>query len=153
MTRSNLQKEEFIWDYSSRGIKYQSQLGNMTAGRASWEHTSSTASMKQREFTRNVTRLSKPQSLPPVISFLHQGHTSSTYPTYHQQGTKYSNIWAHGNHSHSNCHRYVINITYNSINFTCLLPCLWDARLGNNILFLSIFWGHLEKRVVLGSID
>lgn len=164
MTWSNLLKEEFIWKYDSRRIKCQSRLGDMTAGAARGAYISSTENKKQSEYVRNGTRLSTPQSLPPPDRLPPPRPQLLNLPKHHQLGTPNSQtsesmgaILIQTTTDMQSilhiCIYYIIlyiTIIY-SIDFICLLPCLWDAHTVDKILFLSIFGGHLEK--VLASKD
>lgn len=103
-------KRKFVGTHSSRGLESLIfMVGSLTADRQarywsnSWELTASwSTGTRQKERVSAKWKchgLWKLQSLPPVICLLHWSHT------FHQLGTKYSNVQAYGNYSYSNHHR------------------------------------------------
>lgn len=94
--QGNIQKKEFIWALDTRRIRIHP--GNRNR---SWNFASSNASKKQRNATKK-----KALSWKTLL----QWHTSSNDTLYNSSsehhwldwGTRYSNTWARGRHSHSN---------------------------------------------------
>lgn len=81
----NLEKQGFIWYYSSRGINIhqreeESLAAVLAAGVISYKITFWAARMRQREQTGNCPWLLKPPNLFSVIYFPQRSHRSSTYP-------------------------------------------------------------------------